>query len=296
MIEIERKEDYTNCLYCGATGVEWHHVVPRAQGGVDGPQVPLCRNCHTRRHNEELQIRQQDGTYAFIERDTGEITIRRLVPQLASSSSQLVNEARAIQHWLEVIVYSGKLKDEPTEVLKTLYDDLRELKHRAWMAQAAVISEFQSRSSYGDHMAAHVAEALGCSERTVQSRGQIFREIIANPLCEQACETLREEGFYKEAVSAGVGAVQAINLAAERKIGNPSYSVAQFREELRAPGSESTLRRIVLWCEAKGPVDERIAETLSRKYGVPVELEVDQGLAGATRQPCHQKGARLAVA
>jgi hypothetical protein len=219
-----------------------------------------------------LIVRRKDGVVTFIDKGTGEITIRRMTQQVASGPSHLVDEARAIHHWLDAIVFSDCLKDEPDEVLKVLYDDIRVLKHRAWMSQAAIVNEMQSRSSYGDNMAKHVAEALGCSERTVQSRGQIFREIISKPEAEQACEVLGEEGFFKEAVSAP-DPIAAINHAAERKVGDPSYSVAKFREELKAGGEESTLREIVLICEDATPVDERIAEQLWHKYGVPVRLE-----------------------
>lgn len=36
------------CQICGSTwGVGLHHLVFRSQGGLNGPRIPLCSNCHT---------------------------------------------------------------------------------------------------------------------------------------------------------------------------------------------------------------------------------------------------------
>jgi hypothetical protein len=270
---VDDRDAFAFCLYCGQAGVEWHHAILRSQGGTDDANlVPLCRRCHERRHAERLSVRRDGGLVTFVDRDTGEITVRRMTPQLSTGPSVAVDEARAVQAWLADLIHGDRLSQETNEALRTLYDDLRVLKHHTWMAQAAIIHELQSRSSYGDNMAKHVADALGCSERTVQSRGRIFREIIMNPACAHACEIVQGESFYKEAVSAP-DPVKAINWAAERIAGEPGYSVARFREELRLGSTESTLREIVLVCERDNPADQRIAESLRLRYRVPVRLE-----------------------
>jgi hypothetical protein len=59
------------CLpWCGKAGVvEQHHVIPRSRGGHHGPQVPLCRACHTRHHSvTALQFEYVDGTWYAGER------------------------------------------------------------------------------------------------------------------------------------------------------------------------------------------------------------------------------------
>jgi hypothetical protein len=209
----------------------------------------------------------------FVDRESGELALRRMVPHLATKTSRLIEEARAIHGWLDIITYSDRLKLEPDEILKGLYDDIRTIKHRSWMAQAAIINEMQSRSSYGDKVAKHVAAALGCHERTVWSRGQIFRDIIENPECSIAVEVVAEEGFYKEAVSSE-DPVGAIKLAAERKIEDQSYTVSRFRAELKTGGKNSTLRSIVVKVEERTEADLHIADQLAKRYGVPVEVVV----------------------
>lgn len=41
------------CFVCNSTAAvsNEHHIVPRSDGGTDGPTVILCPNCHTLLHN-----------------------------------------------------------------------------------------------------------------------------------------------------------------------------------------------------------------------------------------------------
>ena len=46
-----------SCKLCGrGTGVHWHHEIPQAYGGVNGPQTPLCGGHHTLVHNLALEL------------------------------------------------------------------------------------------------------------------------------------------------------------------------------------------------------------------------------------------------
>jgi len=271
------RSEYVYCVACGSTtNLEAHHVKFRSRGGKEEDNlVMLCRACHKKRHDELIDISLDGDTLVVTDKVTGEIKRRPLVPQVNTGPSELVNEARVIQTWADLMLYSERLREETDESLKTLYDEIRTLKHRLWMVQAAIINEMQARASYGDGVAAHVAQALGCSERTVQSRGQIYREIISKPECSQACERLLGESWYKEAVSTD-DPVHWINYADERKIENPRYTVAQFREEIRGKGDESSLKKVVLYCERQNRVDMRLAENLERKLGVPVVVVFEQ--------------------
>ena len=49
----------TQCLVCGTTlNLQSHHITPVSLGGPeDGPQVPLCGNCHSNIHKMAESLR-----------------------------------------------------------------------------------------------------------------------------------------------------------------------------------------------------------------------------------------------
>ena len=58
------------CPTCGrATETTCHHIVPRAQGGHDGPTVYLCghgtRGCHGAAEDRRLHFAYRDGAWYF---------------------------------------------------------------------------------------------------------------------------------------------------------------------------------------------------------------------------------------
>lgn len=274
-------ESFVYCVVCGRTEgrLEQHHVLYRSRGGEEeGNLVLLCQSCHARVHAERLALSLEGTMLSVLDKDTGEMQLKPVAGQIATGPSVLVDQARSVQDWLNLMIYADRLQQEPDEVLATLYDELRALKHTLWMVQAAIINLMQSRANYGDGTAKHVATALGCSERTVQSRGQIYREIISKPECAQACERLQGESWYREAVSSD-DPIRWINHADERKVAEPRYTIAQFRAEMRTEGEESSLQRVVLYCEHANGADIRLAEGLKQKLGVPVELVFDESLA-----------------
>jgi len=61
-------QDEGCCAVCGS--YDWsslHHVVPRSQGGKDGPTIRLCGSgttgCHGDAENKCLHFRYVDGSY-----------------------------------------------------------------------------------------------------------------------------------------------------------------------------------------------------------------------------------------
>ena len=54
------------CAICGRYQVERHHIVPRSQGGTNGPTVTLCGwgntgGCHGDAHSHKLHFRYENG-------------------------------------------------------------------------------------------------------------------------------------------------------------------------------------------------------------------------------------------
>lgn len=54
------------CPFCGKPSTNRHHIVPRSQGGHDGPTIDVCgmgnaSGCHGLLHAHKLHLRYRDG-------------------------------------------------------------------------------------------------------------------------------------------------------------------------------------------------------------------------------------------
>ena len=58
------------CVVCGATPVTSHHVVPRARGGHQGPQLHLCGHgtvlCHGDAEDKRLHFRDRSDAWEYL--------------------------------------------------------------------------------------------------------------------------------------------------------------------------------------------------------------------------------------
>lgn len=59
------------CSFCGRPAYEDHHVVPRSQGGSDGPTVRVCGRgnadgCHGLLHGHRLHMRNDGGRWLYL--------------------------------------------------------------------------------------------------------------------------------------------------------------------------------------------------------------------------------------
>ncbi len=62
------------CPFCGMPATNRHHVVPRSQGGKDGPTVTVCGfgnagGCHGDLHAHRLHLRARDGRWEWLRTD-----------------------------------------------------------------------------------------------------------------------------------------------------------------------------------------------------------------------------------
>lgn len=59
-------EDACCCIYCGRPrGIELHHYVERSRGGMGIEQnlVCLCKKCHTKLHNGDMNVKEYAKAY-----------------------------------------------------------------------------------------------------------------------------------------------------------------------------------------------------------------------------------------
>lgn len=62
------------CPFCGKPATNRHHIVPRSQGGHDGPTVTVCgmgnaSGCHGKLHAHRLHLRWQGNRWEYLETD-----------------------------------------------------------------------------------------------------------------------------------------------------------------------------------------------------------------------------------
>ena len=261
---------------CGkAIRLERHHVTHRSQLGSDDPEnlVDICEECHRRHHDlGTLLIEHEGNGVRFTDLESGETALYTFIPQEAQGPSDVTDAAALIINFLDLPEFVSAIKREPDEVLAVLYDQVREIKHRAWQAQAAIIGELQERANYGDAALKGIADRLGITVRTAQYRGKIYREILGNPQCADVGAILLEESWYREAVDTDDPG-RWIQHAAEQKAENPTYSVRKFRADIAAHTGETvSVTNIIVFCRDGNGADRKLAEKLEASLRVPVSV------------------------
>ncbi len=261
---------------CGKTSfLEQHHIVHRSQLGTDDDEnlVLICRDCHRRHHDlGVLLIEAEEGGVRFTDLETGETAVHRRIPQVATGPSDITDAAALILNFLDLASFSQAIKGEPDEVLEHLYDQMREIKHMAWQAQAAIIAELQERANYGDEAVRGIAERLGISIRTAQYRGKIYREILGHPETADVGAVLLEESWYREAVDTEEPR-RWIQHAADRKVEDATYSVRKFRADIAAESGETvSVMSLIVVCRDGNGADKKLAQKLEASLRVPVTV------------------------
>ena len=275
---------------CGKTfGLEKHHVVHRSQLGSNDDEnlADICPTCHRRHHDLGLLLIERDPEgIRFTDLETGETAVHRPIPQEATGPSDVTDAAALILNFLDLAPFAHAIRDEPDEVLAVLYDQVREIKHRAWQAQAAIIAELQERANYGDEAIKGIAERLGISARTAQYRGKIYREILGNVKTADVGAILLEESWYREAVDTD-DPQRWIQHAADQKAENPAYSVRKFRADIAANTGETvSVTSVIVVCRDGNAADKKLVERLAASLRVPVVLE-QEGCGLAERPSCN---------
>lgn len=118
-----------HCWVCGTTFTEYgglpnkyehrHHIVPRAYGGIDGPQVSLCDSHHTALHQIALKLYSGKPYYDLLPHEPSQ---DRKVLWLASI---VVNARRLVENDPNkptpiVVIVNGETK-ERLKKLKRIY-------------------------------------------------------------------------------------------------------------------------------------------------------------------------------
>ena len=146
-------------------------------------------------------------------------------------------DASAFLHQLTTAEASlGQLvKDVPfltDDQLVEAFASAHSLGKRAWVIQAAILSEAQQRSVYGDHSLEAIARRFDISVRQAQKYALVWKLYFGDDVNVDAI-LLNEPSWYVVAASESSDPEYWLGHAQDRKAQDSRYSIAEFREDIR---------------------------------------------------------------
>ncbi len=204
---------------------------------ADANKVILCHSCHAHITEQRWHLERTPDRLTVTDVVTGASVARRHFDP-GFQPGAYFEELQALEQRLEQLIWAiPYLADDQ---LVELFSELRTFGQRAWVAQAAICWEAKQRSVYGDRAWEAMGRSFGIGWRQAYNLARVFETFFLgqeNEFCNRlqnsplqestwyvlACET-REPRFW-------------LAYAEDRKAEDPSYMVADFREEIRAAGA-----------------------------------------------------------
>ncbi len=233
------------CEICGAIHrLEVHHIVSRGMGGSSRPEIEaasnkitICRSCHTEITEHRWNLTRNDHELLVTSVATGETVARR------AYDSQF--DAPAYFHRLTLLdleldsVMSGipYLTDEQ---LVELYASLRGLGKTAWKAQSAILWEAKQRSVHGDRAWEAMGRTFGIGWQYAYKLARVFETFFKGSggdfSHQSENSSLPEVTWYVLATETNAPHFW-LGYAEDQKAIDPSYSIADFKAEIRDAGA-----------------------------------------------------------
>jgi hypothetical protein len=236
----------TNCEICSTSrNLETHHIGPRRMGGSRRPEVEaasnkavLCRSCHTQITEQRWRLERTDHQLLVTDVATGQVVARRLFnPDFRPS--EYFHELNILEGRFDALVQGiPYLTDDQ---LVDLFSYFRGVDQRAWKAEGAILWEAKRRSVYGDRAWEAMGRTFGIGWRQAYNLAKVWEVFFLGEdgaFCNQmqSC-SLQEVTWY--IVASQTDAPQFwLAYAEDRKAENPSYTISDFREEIRAAGAQ----------------------------------------------------------
>src|SRR5439155_10534988 len=261
------------CSICsGRRQLDRHHVVPKRMGGSRDASVhaqsnllTLCRRCHRNLHEGGWSISLSETELRVTDARSGTEVMRRLYRQGFDASAFLsgFNEMESLLG--EGIGSIAFLDDEQ---LVEAFRISRTVGKKAWLIQAAILYEAQSRSIYGEGMLVGIARQFEIGLRQAEKYALVWRTFFVS---DETPETsrgstnnvnvdaifLEEPSWYVVAATESPAPHRWLAYAQDRKAENPGYSISDFRSDIHAahppsvgnlvPGSDADERRQRWW-------------------------------------------------
>jgi len=217
--------------------------------------ITLCRSCHRKIHEGPWELIRSPEGIRVIDRKTGEQVMRRLYNQDFDVSSlfQLLNlTEESMSRLYQTLPYFTD--DQLVEAFAYACS----LGKRSWLVQAAILYEAQQRSIYGDRTLEAIARRFEISLRQAQKYALVWKVFFAQGHQEENVNVdailLDEPSWYMVAATETKNPEQWLAYAQDRKLGDPRYSLAAFRQDIhQAHLAQATLDAPIAADEASPP-------------------------------------------
>ncbi len=238
-------EPDSRCTICGAHGqLEVHHIEPRRMGGsrrpeieADANKVVLCRTCHAQITEQRWRLTRSAEELSVTDVATGkQVARRRYDPDFSPGAyfRQLQSLEDGFGQLLDGIRF---LADDQ---LVELFGELRGLDQRTWVVQAAVCWEAKQRSVYGDRAWEAMGTSFGIGWRRAYDLARAWEAFFLGregEVCTQLQSSALQEVSWYVVAAAADNPPFWLAYAEDRKAEQPSYTIADFRDEIAAAGA-----------------------------------------------------------
>jgi hypothetical protein len=234
------------CEICGTSrNLETHHIVPRGMGGSRRPEIEassnkatLCRPCHTQVTEQRWHLERTDHELVVTNVATGQVVARRLFNS-DFRPSEYFQELNLLEGRLDALVQGiPYLTDDQ---LVDLFSYFSGLDQQAWKARAAILWEAKRRSVYGDRAWEAMGRTFGIGWRQAYNLARVWEVFFLGEegaFCNQVQSCSLEEVTWYIVASQTDSPHFWLAYAEDRKAENPTYTITDFREEIRAAGAQ----------------------------------------------------------
>lgn len=231
------KLDLELCAVCTRPrGLGGHHITFRSKGGEEGPQMPVCVDCHGRIHDHVWSVELLENGMVLNDRE-GQPVWRLMawpLPGEAGEFVQLLDRVTETTKLMPVIA-PALLPWQAVEVFRAL----REVGEGGWRAQTRLIGEMYQWRMPG-WTSPDKVEAL-CS-LFVLRRSQLYNHL-------QVAEAFNESNVLEQTELSMGYAIEAsrtnepeawLKRAEEQKLQHPQYSRDDLKAEIVQAGARKS--------------------------------------------------------
>ena len=200
-------------------------------------KITICRTCHTNITEKRWGLDRSASQLTITDLETGVAVARRLFSKTFRPGDYF-HDLNFLELGVDAILQGiPYLSDDQ---LVDLFSYLRGLDQKTWKAQAGVLWEAKRRSVYGDRAWEGMGRTFGIGWRQAYNLARVWQVFFlgeGGEFCNQLQNCALQEVSWYIFASQTDGPHFWLAYADDRKAEDPTYSVSEFREEIRIAGA-----------------------------------------------------------